>query len=192
LIAIGRALFRYRSYVPAAVYLAMLVLPRIPFPCPSLLLVSGAVLAACGAALRLWAIRQIGKRARTTGDKARYLITSGPFSLCRNPLYIANILTGCGFCAAFELHLYIPVYIALIGTFYSLVVRYEEALLVEKFGAVYLRYAARTPRWLPVLRIPSSPAGGAFPWDEVIRWERSYFGILLVGVVAVVAKRILT
>ena len=192
MIAIGRALFRYRSYVPVAVYIAMLVLPRLPFPHPPLLWVGGALVAGCGAALRLWAIRQIGKRARTTGDKARYLITSGPFSLCRNPLYIANMLTGCGFCVAFELHLYVPIYVALIGTFYSLIIRYEEDLLVAKFGAVYLRYAARTPRWFPLIKTPSPPAGGAFPWDEVIRWERSYFGILLAGVVAVVIRRILT
>ncbi len=192
MIGLGRALFRYRSYAPVAIYLAMLVLPRVPFPRPPLLWAAGAVTAACGAALRLWAIRQIGKRARTTGDKARYLITSGPFSLCRNPLYVANILTGCGFCAALELHPYIPVYVALIGTFYSLVIRYEEDLLVQKFGLVYLRYAARTPRWAPLFRAPTPAPGGAFPWGQVLRWERSYFGILLAGVAAVTIKRILT
>ncbi len=189
-VATGRFFFRYRSYLPVSIYLVMLFLPRIPFPRPALLWGAGAVCVAFGVWLRLWAIRHIGKRARTRSDKARFLMETGPFAMTRNPIYIANMATGCGFCFAFELVWYVPVYLFLIGGFYSLVVRYEEDFLVKKFGAAYTGYALLVPRWLPDIKHHRTGMGGTFQWSEVLRWERSFVGIVILGVAAAVARRI--
>lgn len=189
LVSIGRNFFRYRSYVPVAIYLAMLFLPRVPFPLPVLLWAVGGMLVACGIGIRLWAIRHIGKRARTRKDKARFLISGGPFAMVRNPLYIANAVTGCGFCMALELPWYLPVYIFLIGIFYSLIVRYEENFLTLKFGRDYRLYAARVPRWIPNISRPPVPES-VFSWTEVLRWERSFIGLIAVGLVSVIMKGI--
>ncbi len=189
-VTVGRFFFRYRSYLPVAVYLAMLSLPRIPFPRPALLWAGGAASAASGIWLRLWSIRHIGNRARTRGDKARFLIETGPFAMSRNPLYIANMATGCGFCFAFELSWYVPVYLFLMGGFYSLVIRYEEDLLIKKFGTAYSIYAARVPRWLPDIKRHRTGTGGIFQWGEVLRWERSFVGIVILGAVAAAVRKI--
>ena len=189
---VGRFFFRYRSYLPVAVYLAMLFLPRIPFPRPALLWAAGAACVASGIWLRLWAIRHIGKRARTRSDKARFLIETGPFAMNRNPLYVANLATGCGFCFAFELAWYVPVYLFIMGGFYSFVVRYEEDFLIKKFGAAYTAYAARVPRWLPDIKRHRIGTGGTFQWGEVLRWERSFVVIVILGVAAAAARRMFT
>ena len=192
IVGIGRFLFRYRSYLPVVVYLTMLVLPLESLAHPVLLWVSGGVVVGFGVWLRLWAIRQIGKRARTRGDKARYLIQSGPFSMSRNPLYVANIAIGCGFCLAFKLPLYIvPAYLFLMGGFYSLVVRYEEDLLVSKFGAAYTEYAGRVPRWFPGIRCHCVDSEDTFSWREVLRWERAFLLNVFLGVVAAVVREVL-
>lgn len=192
LVSIGRVCFKYRSYLPVSIYLAMLFLPRSPFPLPMLLWAVGGILIAFGIGIRLWGIRHIGKRARTRKDKARFLIAGGPFAMVRNPLYIANTATGCGFCMAFELPWSLPPpYIFLIGTFYSFIVRYEENFLTLKFGRDYRLYAARVPRWIPKLSRPPV-AESTFSWAEVLRWERSFIGIIAVGLVSAIMKGILT
>ncbi len=189
MIEIGRFFFRYRSYLPVAVYLPILFLPRLPFSRPDLLWAAGAACVAFGVWLRLWAIRHIGKRARTRSDKARFLIETGPFVMSRNPLYVANMATGCGFCLAFELVWYVPVYLFLMGAFYSLVVRYEEDFLIKKFGAAYTGYLVRVPRWIPDIKRHRPGTADTFRWSEVLRWERSFVGIVILGAAAAITRR---
>lgn len=186
-VSFGRFLFKYRSYVPVGIYVTMLLMPRNPFQFPALLWLTGAAIAGAGILLRLWAIRHIGKRARTTKDKARFLIATGPFALTRNPLYIANIFTGTGFCLLYGLPWYVPVYLFLIGAFYHFIVLYEEDLLVSLFGRQYVRYSATVSRWIPILRAPP-PSQNMFPWMQVMRWERSFIGIILFGALATLAR----
>ena len=77
------------------------------------------------------------------------MITEGPYSVVRNPLYICNFLgaVGLGFIAENP-----PLGILLGCAFalaYPSVVRSEEARLSKSFGAAYAAYCAATPRWLP-------------------------------------------
>lgn len=189
-IAVGRTFFRFRSYVPVVIYAAMVVMPPVAFSPEPMLWVAGACVTGFGVWLRLWSIRHIGKRARTRGDKARFLIVGGPFSIMRNPLYVANMATGCGFCIAFGLPWFVPAYMFLIGLFYVFVVRYEEAFLAHRFGTSYARYAASVPRWIP--DIGSTPKRACvYPWHKVLRWERSYLGILAAGFIALVVRKMI-
>jgi protein-S-isoprenylcysteine O-methyltransferase Ste14 len=190
-VSLGRFLFRYRSFLPAVVYLLLLVLRPQPFPKPWLLYTAGALSVAAGASLRLWAIAKIGKRARTRKDKARVLVVWGPFAITRNPLYIANMLTGSGFFLVFGLPWYLPIYLFLAGTFYSFIVRYEESLLVEKFGNRYRRYMRLVPRWIPDSVPAGAFSGSSYSASDVLRWERSYIGLLVLGVLCLAAKRFL-
>jgi hypothetical protein len=50
-------------------------------------------------------------------------------------------------------------------------VRYEEGVLESIFGAEYLAYKARTPRWLP--RPPAAREAGPHFWGEAWRSEVS-------------------
>ncbi len=76
------------------------------------------------------------------------MITSGPFRISRNPIYLANciILSGAvlvfGSVIGFAL---VPAYMALITLRF---IRHEEAGLEAEFGAAFRQYRQRTRRWL--------------------------------------------
>jgi protein-S-isoprenylcysteine O-methyltransferase Ste14 len=92
---------------------------------------------------RLWCLAFIA------GAKNETLITVGPYSIVRNPLYVLNLLGAVGLGLAVEN----PPLALLLGCgfalFYPGVVREEEARLGRLFGADYAAYRAATPRWFP-------------------------------------------
>jgi protein-S-isoprenylcysteine O-methyltransferase Ste14 len=92
---------------------------------------------------RSWSTLYIG------GRKKHVLITAGPYSLCRNPLYVFSVLgaTGIGFTSgSLVLGLLIGGAIFLV---FDRVVRREEIYLAEHHGEPFAAYCRRTPRWLP-------------------------------------------
>jgi len=98
------------------------------------------VVAALG---RVWCLSFIA------GVKNEILVTEGPYSAVRNPLYGFNFLGMMGLGLAVEnppLALLLAIGFAV---FYPSVVRREEAQLARRFGDVYIAYRAATPRWIP-------------------------------------------
>src|SRR5437867_6762129 len=90
---IRQRLFQYRSYTPIPFLLVMMM-----FAHPTLTsLLTGFCFLCAGESLRLWGVAIAGSETRTTGPVGgTYLITTGPFSHVRNPLYVGNILIYLG------------------------------------------------------------------------------------------------
>jgi protein-S-isoprenylcysteine O-methyltransferase Ste14 len=110
------------------------------------LFIFGLILAGFGATGRAWATTYI------SGQKLRTLVRSGPYSLCRNPLYFFSMIlaVGFGFCTA---TLTIPLLIFFsMALLYSFQIRREERRLAEVFGDEYKTYIETTPRFIPSLR----------------------------------------
>lgn len=104
---------------------------------------AGFVLLIAGILLRIWATASISHR------KSSELVTSGPYSLSRNPLYLGTLLIVCGFLsfwhsATLLLFAVPPILLYIFG-----VVPAEERLLASRFGETFDDYARRTPRWIP-------------------------------------------
>lgn len=79
---------------------------------------------------------------------ATQLITSGPFRLSRNPIYLGNTLALLGAGIAFNsLWLVLAAFAAAVLVHFLAILR-EERHLAAKFGKAWSDYAARTPRWL--------------------------------------------
>jgi protein-S-isoprenylcysteine O-methyltransferase Ste14 len=80
--------------------------------------------------------------------RSRALITTGPFQLTRNPLYLGLVLLYGSICliagAVWPL-LFLPVTVALL---HRVVIRPEEAYLEHRFGDEYRAYKARVRRWV--------------------------------------------
>jgi protein-S-isoprenylcysteine O-methyltransferase Ste14 len=105
----------------------------------------------------LWCIRAIqtlGKHwtyeARITTDHE--LVTTGPYSVVRNPIYLGlfGLLIGVGLALSRWWALAAGVVTFLIGN--HIRIRSEEALLRGAFGPQFDDYAARVPAFFPGLR----------------------------------------
>jgi protein-S-isoprenylcysteine O-methyltransferase Ste14 len=94
---------------------------------------------------RLWCSLYI------SGHKNAELITTGPYSLSRNPLYFFSLLGFAGIGFASETVTLGAVLAAAMLIGYPAVIRQEEAVLRERFGAEFEAYCARVPRFLPKL-----------------------------------------
>lgn len=92
---------------------------------------------------RVWAYLHIG------GRKNEHLCTTGPYSLCRNPLYFFSFVGVAGASLALQ-HALLALASALVFlAYYSLVIRAEEIRLHGLFGAAFTDYARAVPRFWP-------------------------------------------
>jgi protein-S-isoprenylcysteine O-methyltransferase Ste14 len=97
-------------------------------------LVLGAIVAAVGEALRVWAAGHV--------EKSREVTRSGPYRWMRHPLYVGSSVIGAGVavaCASVAVAMAIAIYLAIT---IPAAIRAEEAHLREKFGVAYDAYAS--------------------------------------------------
>ena len=111
----------------------------------------GITLVGIGTMGRIWCALYI------SGYKDRILIQSGPYSICRHPLYFFSLLGGLGIGLATETFI-IPV-IILIGfiLFYPLQMDHEEKSLSKVFGKEFQSYLQRTPKFFPKFSLFNTP-----------------------------------
>lgn len=145
---------------PPVVYLAAIVLalsldvvyplPWLPSPLADILFAAGGLLALAAILMDIGAIRAF-RRNRTTmspGGEADHLVTDGPFSFTRNPLYLANslIMIGAGLLSGIAWLLIL----ALAAGFFTqkIAIEPEEKQLEARFGKKYREYARRVRRWI--------------------------------------------
>lgn len=146
----------------------------------------GALLMVGGEAWRLWGVATAGTVTRRRSRNVQKLVDHGPFAWSRNPLYVGNFLIWMGIIALSGVLWFLPVAVVLFAVEYYYIVRYEEGVLESIFGAEYLSYKERTPRWLP--RSPAGGHGGEFHWAEAWKSEISTFLQYTVIIALFVAK----
>lgn len=145
---------------PPMIYLAAIVLaalltwaiplPWIPSPLSDLLFAIGIVTIGGVVAIDVSAMRTLHK-ARTTIMPHRgsdHLVSGGPFSFSRNPIYLANTMltVGIGLVAGSVWFLVL----ALVAAFATqkLAIEREEKHLEARFGKKYRDYRKRVRRWI--------------------------------------------
>jgi protein-S-isoprenylcysteine O-methyltransferase Ste14 len=186
--------FRFRSHLIVALVGVLIVWPspwRLALGPAAI--AAGIALIALGVGLRLWSVRQIGGAAhRTKVAKATQLVTWGPFSWSRNPIYIGNMLLFAGFAVLAGVGYWLVLLVGLLWLQYSLTVRFEESFLEANFGDEFRAYCRRTPRWLGLPRSGLRPQGfEAYPLRKLLRRERSLLLFQLPLGVALVLLRFL-
>jgi len=192
----GRALFKVRSYTPVPIIAVMLFCVRWEWEKPVLTWSCGLLLLVCGEALRLWALRYMGKFSRTRKKKVRTLVTVGPYAFVRNPLYWGNLLILEGFTVMSDLMWLMPIVLIFFFVQYQCIVLWEEECLREFFHAEAEGYFRRVPRWLPkwrelrnrvqYLQLPY------YDWVHVLKRERSTLRGLVMGCLAMMVKEFLS
>lgn len=110
----------------------------------------GAAFIIVGAALVVLARREFAQQGQPTdpGLSTSKLVTTGVFSVSRNPLYLGGVCILVGIALAVNLPWLLALLLpALVACRYVLIAP-EERYLAAKFGEEYAMYAATVHRWL--------------------------------------------
>lgn len=105
----------------------------------------GMLMILAGILGRAWCSMYIG------GQKFTDLISIGPFSISRNPLYMFSLVATFGAGLQTGSILFAAVATAVVWIVIDMTVRREEAALAARFGESYEAYRARVPRYGPRL-----------------------------------------
>lgn len=114
-------------------------------------LVAGCALVAGGGALRIAAVRTLGRlfTAHVSIADDHVLCDQGPYRLVRHPAYLGLLLLNLGPSVAAGAWASLAVVAAATLFANARRVRVEEEVLLRKLGDVYHAYQRRTPRWVP-------------------------------------------
>lgn len=157
---LGNLFFKWRSYTPIPLLLATLILAK-----PTLWSITlGIMIALAGELTRIWSVAYAGGATRTLEPGVGKLITGGPFSYVRNPLYVGNLLLSLGICLAawpakwsfvisdaVSIPWLLPIFMIAFAIQYGFIVAVEEDTIRQSLGETYNEYYKAVPRWLPRL-----------------------------------------
>ena len=172
-------LFRYRGKVPIPL-LVMTFLWLLFRPVPAeaeggdWTLLFGVAVTLIGEGIRIWSVGYAGASTRGKKASARRLVTAGPYSYVRNPIYIGNFLVSLGVVLTIRSWFFTLLFVLYFVVVYSLIVRHEESFLASEFGDAYRSYTKSVyrfwPKWAPYAR-----AEGEFRWKEL---RKEYWTLL--------------
>ena len=116
---------------------------------------AGALFVALGYALAVWCVMlfiRVGEGTPLPFARPQRLVIVGPYRCVRNPMVLGTVLFLFG--NGLVLGSYgVLVYASLVFLVMHLFVLVEERSLARRFGAAYLTYQSRTPRWWPKLSL---------------------------------------
>lgn len=134
--------------IPALAVSSVFPFP-LPFPSWSGVLL-GTLFLLAGGLLARWSF-VVMKRAGTSASPRQTsaaLVTAGPFSHSRNPIYVAMTLLYAGISLAANSAWPLLMMPGLLGVMHRGVILREERYLHHQFGESYAAYCARVRRWL--------------------------------------------
>jgi protein-S-isoprenylcysteine O-methyltransferase Ste14 len=158
--------FRFLLAVPAVAALLYLVDRGTMWP--------SVVVIAFGEFMQLWASAHLHKNVD--------MVTSGPYSLLRNPMYLGRGFVGLGFVLMTWRWYLLSAYVLGYACYAQARVVGEEKRLRGLFGEDYARYCAAVNRWLPWPRTKLSEA--RWSWEAV---KRNHQLRVTLGIAAMIA-----
>lgn len=111
----------------------------------------GFLLMMAAALGRLWA------SAHIAGYKDKRLITFGPYSVCRHPLYAFSLLGGLGVGLVTHSVSITIATVLVLGALHLRAIQAEERYLLERHGESFERYRQQTPMLWPSWKHRNSP-----------------------------------
>jgi protein-S-isoprenylcysteine O-methyltransferase Ste14 len=116
----------------------------------------GAALIIVGVVLIVLARQELARRGQPTdpGRPTTRVVTTGVFSISRNPLYLGAVCFLIGVALAVNLPWALVLLLPSLVACHYVLVAPEERYLVANFGEEYRVYAATVHRWIGRARIP--------------------------------------
>jgi protein-S-isoprenylcysteine O-methyltransferase Ste14 len=145
--------YHSRIFAVAMIVLLLVSTPKMPMHdgLRMLMLLIGYFLVIAGAMGRGYCSAYIG------GRKNDVVVSSGPFSVVRNPLYVFSFLAVVGIGLQSGMLTILVLLVAAFALYYPMVIAKEEQFLHHKFGEAYTVYMAKVPRWIPNLKLWYEP-----------------------------------
>ena len=139
--------------IPLLVALALQLVAPISLPRGSLtpaLLPGGAILIVVGVSLAVLARREFAQYGQPTdpGFPTSKIISTGVFSISRNPLYLGGVFTLAGISLALNFPWVLILLLPSIVACHYILIAPEESYLASKFGEQYRMYTATVHRWI--------------------------------------------
>jgi len=145
------AVFTLIAPVGVTVFVPWLLLSRHPNLAAGAGFVAGLALISLGALIYLRCARDFifaGHGTPAPYDPPKLLVERGLYRYTRNPMYVGVTAALAGEALLFH-SVTMAIYAAVVATgFHLRVVRYEERVLRQAFGAQFEDYCRRVPRWL--------------------------------------------
>ncbi|MBW6474714.1 MAG: isoprenylcysteine carboxylmethyltransferase family protein [Anaerolineaceae bacterium] len=139
--------------IPFLIAIALQLVLPIPFPrgfLTPILISAGVILIIVGVSLVVLARREFAKYNQPTdpGFPTTKIISTGVFSISRNPLYLGGIFFLAGISLAFHLSwgliLLIPSFVAC----HYILIAPEERYIASRFSEQYQEYSKTVHRWI--------------------------------------------
>jgi protein-S-isoprenylcysteine O-methyltransferase Ste14 len=139
----------------AAILLGALSAYVLPTPWPGsptsdfLLAIGGLMIA--GALFMVFSAMRTLSKAKTTilpNKGSDHLVSGGPFSFSRNPIYLANTMITAGIGLMSGILWFLPLALAAAFLTQHLAIKREEAHLEARFGKAFREYAKKVRRWI--------------------------------------------
>ena len=124
------------------------------------------VLIFIGVSGRLWSTLFI------SGYKTTNLITVGPYSISRNPLYFFSFIAIIGIAVETEMITIVLLVLICFAIFYPVVILKEEKLLLQLHGKDFEKYCKRVPRFFPNFKLYTEPDKYVF---ETRLYRKAFF-----------------
>jgi protein-S-isoprenylcysteine O-methyltransferase Ste14 len=139
---------------------------------------TGIVLVAIASLGRMWCSLYIA------GYKNKKLITEGPYSACRNPLYFFSMIGVIGVGCSTEMLTFPAVFFIFFTICYPFVIRSEEKRLRQLFGAEFEEYSERVPAFFPSLSSFEEP--GEYSVNPVVYRKHIFSALWFVWAVGII------
>lgn len=120
-------------------------------------LLYGVPLIVLGETIRIWASGHI--------HKMREVTRTGPYALCRHPLYLGHFLITCGFLAIGSQPVIAVAGLLVFWLIFQPTMQREERELQKVFGQEYAGYMQHVPRFMPHWHADSMRGG--HDWKQV-------------------------
>ncbi len=139
--------------IPFLVAIALQLVAPISLPRGSLtpaLIPGGVILIVVGVSLAVLARREFAQYGQPTdpGLPTSKIISTGIFSISRNPLYLGGVFTLAGISLALNLPWVLILLLPSIVACHYILIAPEESYLAAKFGEQYRMYTATVHRWI--------------------------------------------
>jgi protein-S-isoprenylcysteine O-methyltransferase Ste14 len=138
-----------RLRLTTAYYVVLVVLAAVTAPRSRAIALDGTLAFGAVVLVSLSVLGRIWCSVFIAGRKDSELVTSGPYALCRHPLYALSIVGGAGLgLATASITLTAVTCIVLLALSF-VAAREEERALAARHGARFSEYAALVPKWWP-------------------------------------------